>query len=142
MITFSLHCDKDHQFEGWFSSSADFDRQSENGLVECPMCGSHKIEKALMAPAVAVSREAAQAQPLALDPEKREMMSKLREMVQAVRANSEDVGERFPEEARKIHHGETEARGIIGRASSEDAKALIDEGIEIAPLPELPEDLS
>lgn len=142
MITFSLHCDKDHQFEGWFSSSADFDRQSENGLVECPMCGSHKIEKALMAPAVAVSREAAQAQPLALDPEKREMMSKLREMVHAVRANSEDVGERFPEEARKIHHGETEARGIIGRASSEDAKALIDEGIEIAPLPELPEDLS
>jgi hypothetical protein len=69
MITlFNLHCDKDHEFEGWFSSSADFDRQSENGLVECPMCGSHKIGKALMAPAVAVSREAAPARPLAMDP--------------------------------------------------------------------------
>jgi hypothetical protein len=70
------------------------------------------------------------------------MMRKLREMVQAVRANSEDVGERFPEEARKIHHGETKARGIIGKASNEDARALIEEGIEIAALPELPEDLS
>jgi hypothetical protein len=142
MIRFSLHCEKEHEFEGWFSSSADFDRQSENGLVECPMCGSHEISKSLMAPAVAVSREAAASRPLAMDAEKREMMRKLKEMVQAVRANAEDVGERFPEEARKIHHGETEARGIIGKASSEDAKALIDEGIEIAPLPELPEDLS
>lgn len=142
MIRFSLHCDKDHEFEGWFSSSADFDRQSQNGLVECPMCGSHKIGKSLMAPAVAVSREATPSRPLAMDPEKREMMRKLKEMVQAVRANAEDVGERFPEEARKIHHGETEARGIIGKASTEDVKALIEEGIEIAPLPELPEDLS
>ena len=141
MIRFSLHCDKDHEFEGWFGSSADFDGQSERGLVECPLCGSRKVSKALMAPAVAVSREA-RVRPLAMDPEKREMMRKLRDMVQAVKQNSEDVGDRFADEARRIHHGEAEVRGIIGQASSDDAKSLIEEGIEIAPLPELPEDLS
>jgi len=141
VIRFSLHCDKDHEFEAWFSSSADFDGQSERGLVECPVCGSRQIGKSLMAPAVAVSRDAPAAK-LAMDPEKREMMRKLRDIVQAVKQNSEDVGDRFADEARKIHHGETEARGIIGKASNDDAKALIEEGIEIAPLPEFPEDLS
>ena len=141
MIRFSLHCDKDHEFEGWFASNADFDAQSERGLVECPVCGSRKIGKALMAPKVAVSRDTP-ARPLAMDPEKREVMRKLRDMVQAVKQNSEDVGDRFADEARKIHHGESEARGIIGRASSEDAKSLVEEGIEIAPLPDFPEDLS
>lgn len=141
MISFNLHCDKDHDFEGWFSSSADFDAQIERKLVSCPVCGSTAINKALMAPAVSASRDK-DTRPLALDPEKREMMRKLRQMVTAVRENAEDVGERFPEEARKIHHGETESRGIVGKASSDDAKALIEEGIDIAPLPELPEDLS
>lgn len=141
MIRFSLHCEKDHEFEGWFSSSADYDGQCDRGLVECPVCGSRQISKALMAPAVSVSRETA-SRPLAMDPEKRDMMRKLRGMVQAVRQNSEDVGDRFADEARKIHHGETDARAIIGKASSEDAKSLIEEGIEIAPLPEFPDDLS
>ena len=94
-----------------------------------------------MAPAVAVSRDMP-ARPLAMDPEKRVMMRKLREMVQALKRNSEDVGDRFADEARKIHHGEAEVRGIIGQASSDDARSLIEEGIEIAPLPEFPEDLS
>ena len=141
MIRFSLHCDKEHEFEGWFGSSADFDAQSERGLIECPTCGSRRIGKSLMAPAVAVAREKP-ARPLAMDPEKREMMRKLREMVQAIKRNSEDVGDRFADEARKIHHGEAEVRGIIGQASSDDARSLIEEGIEIAPLPEFPEDLS
>ncbi|KGF69973.1 hypothetical protein LL06_07940 [Hoeflea sp. BAL378] len=141
MIRFSLQCDKDHGFEGWFASSADFDGQSERGLVECPVCGSRKVGKALMAPAVAVSRETP-ARPLAMDPQKREMMRKLRDLVKAVKQNSEDVGDRFADEARRIHHGEAEARGIIGQASTEDARSLIEEGIEIAPLPEFPEDLS
>jgi hypothetical protein len=141
VIRFSLHCDKDHEFEAWFSSSSDFDGQSERGLVECPVCGSRQIGKSLMAPAVAVSRNAP-APKLAMDPEKREMMRKLRDIVQAVKQNSEDVGDRFADEARKIHHGETEARGIIGKASNDDAKSLIEEGIEIAPLPEFPDDLS
>jgi len=141
VIRFSLHCDKDHEFEGWFSSSKDFDGQSERGLVECPICGSRQIGKSLMAPAVAISKDAP-ARPLAMDPEKREMMRKLRDMVQVVKQNSEDVGDRFADEARKIHHGEAEARGIIGKASTDDAKSLIEDGIEIAPLPEFPDDLS
>lgn len=141
MIRFSLHCDKEHEFEVWFSSSADYDAQSERGLVECPVCGSRQIGKALMAPAVAASRDAP-ARPLAMAPEKREAMRKLKDMVQAVKQNSEDVGERFADEARKIYHGEAEARGIFGKASSEDAKSLVSEGIEIAPLPDFPDDLS
>jgi hypothetical protein len=141
VIRFSLHCDKDHEFEAWFSSSADFDGQSRRGLVECPVCSSRKIEKSLMAPSVAVSKDVP-ARPLAMDPERRQMMRKLRDMVQAVKQSSEDVGDRFADEARKIHHGESEARGIIGKASNDDAKSLIDEGIEIAPLPEFPDDLS
>jgi len=141
VIRFSLHCDKDHEFEGWFGSSRDFDGQSARGMIDCPVCGSRQVSKALMAPAVTVSREAP-VRPLAMDPEKREMMRKLREMVQAVKQNSEDVGDRFADEARKIHHGEAEVRGIIGQASSDDARSLIEEGIEIAPLPEFPEDLS
>jgi hypothetical protein len=141
LISFNLHCDKDHEFEGWFSSSAEFDAQIERNLVACPICGSHVIGKALMAPAVSASRGKSQ-RPLAMDPEKHEMMRQLREMVKTVRESAEDVGERFPEEARKIHHGEAEARGIIGKASGDEARALIEEGIEIAPLPDLPEDLS
>jgi hypothetical protein len=141
VIKFNLQCDNDHEFEGWFSSSTDFDAQIERGLVECPSCGSHAISKALMTPSVSVSREQDK-RPLAMAPEKQEMLRKLREMVKAVRDNSEDVGDRFPDEARKIHHGETEARGIIGKASQEDARALVEEGIGIAPLPDLPEDLS
>ena len=141
MIRFSLHCDKEHEFEGWFSSSTDFDGQSERGLVECPTCGSRAVSKSLMAPAVAVSKDAP-ARPLAMDAEKREAMRKLKGMVQAVKQNSEDVGERFADEARKIHHGEAEARGIYGKASTEDAKSLVSEGIEIAPLPDFPDDLS
>lgn len=139
MIRFSLCCDKDHEFEAWFGSNDDFDSQKHRGLVNCPVCGSVEVVKALMAPAVSTQAKEVE-RPLAMDPNRREMMIKLREMVQSVRANSEDVGERFPEEARKIHHGEAEARGIIGRASSDEAKALIDEGIEIAPLPEFPEE--
>tara|TARA_R110002020_G_scaffold143828_6_gene316462 strand:- start:2121 stop:2546 length:426 start_codon:yes stop_codon:yes gene_type:complete len=141
VIRFSLQCDKDHAFEGWFASGAEFDGQSQRGLVECPVCGSRKVGKALMAPAVVALREKP-TRPLAMDPQKLEMMRKLRDMVKAVKQNSEDVGDRFADEARRIHHGEAEVRGIIGQASTEDARSLIEEGIEISPLPEFPEDLS
>lgn len=140
MIRFSLTCDGDHEFEGWFKSNDDFDGQKKRGLVSCPVCGSSSVDKALMAPSVRAARDE-KPETLALDPKRQEMIKAVREMVRAVRANSEDVGERFPEEARKIHHGEAQARGIIGKASQDDARALIDEGIEIAPLPDLPEDL-
>lgn len=142
MIRFSLACANGHGFEGWFSSNADFDAQKERGLVECPECGSVEVSKSLMAPSVSTARkrEKQQSKQLAMAPEQREMMTKLRQMVQAVKANSENVGERFPEEARKIHYGEVEARGIFGKASGEEARSLIEEGIAVAPLPDFAED--
>ena len=148
MIRFSLVCDNAHDFEGWFGSNADFAAQQERRLVTCPVCGSHAVEKSLMAPAVNAARDSQDTErslptrPLAMDPGRAEMMAALREMVRSVKASAEDVGERFAEEARRIHYGESEERGIRGKASLDDARALLEEGIGIAPLPDLPEDLS
>lgn len=142
MIRYSLVCDQAHEFEGWFSESADFDRQKASGFLSCPICSSSSISKSLMAPMVATARLKEERQMVAHDAAQREAYLKLKEAVAAVRANSEDVGERFPEEARKIHYGEADARGIIGNASPDEARALIDEGIEIAPLPILPDDVN
>ena len=141
MIRFSLVCDNGHGFEGWFCSNADFDTQVGRHLVQCPECASPHVSKSLMAPAIANGSSKRRATPgLAMNPEQREAMAKLKEFVRTLKAHSEDVGERFPEEARKIHYGEAEARGIFGRASSDEARSLIDEGIDIAPLPDFSED--
>ena len=140
MIRYSLSCEKAHEFEGWFSQSAEFDRQKASGFLTCPVCGSGEVSKVLMAPAVATSRQKEGMQALAVSAVQKQAMIKLKEAIQEIRASSEDVGERFPEEARKIHYGETEARGIIGQASPVEVKSLIEEGIEIAPLPVLPDD--
>lgn len=142
MIRYSLICDHGHEFEGWFSESADFDRQKESGFLSCPVCSSLAISKTLMAPSVATARKKEEGQKLVFDQVQKEAFLKLKEAVAAVKANSEDVGERFPEEARKIHYGETEARGIIGNATPDEVHALIDEGIEVAPLPVLPDDVN
>lgn len=145
MIRYGLICDNGHEFEGWFSESADFERQKESGFLTCPMCSSTAVSKMLMAPAVSTARkkETREAQhALAVGEAQREVMTKLKEAVAAIRANSEDVGERFPEEARKIHYGEADQRGIIGQASPTEVRSLLDEGIEIAPLPVLPEDVN
>lgn len=142
MIRYSLICDHGHEFEGWFSESADFDRQKESGFLTCPVCASGAISKTLMAPSVATARKKEESQKLVFDQVQKEAFIKLKEAVAAVKANSEDVGDRFPEEARKIHYGETEARGIIGNASPDEVHALIDEGIEVAPLPVLPDDVN
>lgn len=141
MIRFNLKCEKGHAFDAWFSSSGDFDSQAERGLVTCPHCGSAKVEKALMAPAVSHGTRRGEERPtLAMDSETTDRIRKIKELVAAVRANSEDVGDRFAEEARKIHYGESDPRGIIGRADLEDAKALAEEGIAFAPLPSFPDD--
>ncbi len=142
MIRYSLTCDHAHAFEGWFSGSADFDSQVERGLIECPVCNSRTVTKTLMAPSVATARKSDAMRTLAMDTAQREVLAKIREAVAAVRANAEDVGDKFPEEARKIHYGEAQERGIIGQASLEDAKALLEEGIEVAPLPLLPDDVN
>lgn len=142
MIRYALTCDHAHAFEGWFSGSADFDSQVERGLIECPVCGSRIVTKTLMAPSVSTGRRRDAIRTLAMDTAQREVLSKIREAVATVRANAEDVGDKFPEEARKIHYGEAQERGIIGQASLEDAKALLEEGIEVAPLPLLPDDVN
>ncbi len=140
MIRYELSCDNGHAFEGWFGSADDFDRQQKMALVSCPTCGSAHVAKRLMAPSVSTARKKQQRQDLAVQTGQREMMTKLREIVSTIRANSEDVGERFPEEARKIHYGETEQRGLIGRATAEEVRDLLEEGVDVAPLPVLPDD--
>jgi hypothetical protein len=142
LIRYSLTCDNAHEFEGWFSEGADFDRQVATGLLTCPVCHSAAVSKLLMAPSVSTARKKDEMQTLAMDAMRREALAKLKEAVAAVKANSEDVGTQFPEEARKIHYGEADARGIIGQATFDEAQALLEEGIEIAAIPVLPEDVN
>ena len=139
MISFRLVCDKAHAFEGWFRGNDDFDKQLARDLVQCPVCGSTDISKGLMAPAVTTSRAGGKVA-LAIGESQREMLTQMQELARKVKETSEDVGERFAEEARKIHYGEADARGIYGEASGEEAKDLLDEGIAVLPLPVLPED--
>jgi len=161
LIRYALCCGNGHDFEAWFSGSADFDTQAARGLVTCAVCGSADVHKALMAPSVKRTDndrsgkgrsagpdhtdvpQAPVQQPVAAAagpgmPE--EVRSALRQLRKAVVENSDYVGPGFAEEARKIHYGEVPARGIYGEASTEDTKALEEEGIEVYPLPHLPED--
>jgi hypothetical protein len=171
MIRYNLRCDKRHEFESWFANSATYDAQAERGLVACPLCGSTKVEKALMTPRLGrrdatsvrdaeMARESAPAAatpetvpsaaatdaapppaPVAMiSPQEREFRQKLKELRDHVVKHAHNVGARFPEEARKMHYGETSHRSIYGIASPEDAKALHEEGIQFAPLPILPDD--
>ncbi|QND48475.1 DUF1178 family protein [Rhizobium lusitanum] len=142
MIRYSLSCDNAHEFEGWFSESADFDRQVASGFLTCPVCNSGAISKLLMAPSVSTARKKDELQTLAMDAARKEAMIKLKEAVDTIKANAEDVGAKFPEEARKIHYGEADARGIIGKATPDEAQALVEEGIEIAAIPVLPDDIN
>jgi hypothetical protein len=135
MIRYSLICDAGHNFESWFRDSASFEKQAAEGRIACPFCESTKIARDVMAPSVAKPREDVAREDVA-----RELRLKLRELHDAVVAHTEDVGERFPEEARAMEDGDTERRAIRGRATFEEAKALLEEGIEILPIPGLPSD--
>ena len=139
MIRYTLKCENTHEFEGWFSSSADFDSQLERGFLTCPSCNSAKIEKSLMAPSLATARRKEASRDVLMDEAQKAAMAQVKAAVESIKANSEDVGERFPEEARKIHYGESEERGIIGQASLKETKELLDEGISVLPLPVLPD---
>lgn len=146
MIRYSLVCSNAHEFEGWFRSSEDFDVQSSAGLCACPECGSTSVSKALMRPNVTTSESKAvvptppaqDKQLVAVPPEARELIEKLKEIKAALLDGSENVGKRFAEEARRIHFGEAPVRAVHGEASAEDARALVEEGIDILPLPVLP----
>jgi len=145
MIRYDLICDKGHEFDGWFRDSSAFDQQAKRGLILCAVCGSEKTAKQLMAPGIPAksNRKQPAVQKMAAglpEPHAQKMMALMREMRAQVEANAEYVGEKFPEEARRIHYKEAETRGIYGEASAEDAKALVEEGIEVHPLPRLPED--
>ena len=138
MIKYQLQCDDSHQFEGWFSNSGDYDRQAKKGLLECPVCASRKIEKALMAPAVAKSRalstsSAAEEKVASFYRDYNEAANKAKAYVEK---NFDNVGKKFPEEARRIHYGETEERSIYGEADAKEVKDLIEEGIDVAPVPQ------
>src|SRR5271170_400777 len=149
MIVYELKCSKDHVFEGWFRDAATFDRQAAAGKVVCAVCGDSKIAKAPMAPRLAKRRGDAPAAPRGAAPggapggplataQAAEAMTLLAELRKQVESECDYVGERFAEEARRIHYGETEQRGIYGEASDEQAKALDDEGIEVKKIPWLP----
>lgn len=139
MISFNLICEHDHAFEAWFRNNADFDGQKERGLVSCPHCGSGNVEKALMAPAVSTGKRREQIA-LAMGEQQKKALAQLKELSNKVRENADYVGDRFAEEARKIHFGETEARGIYGEATSEEAATLMEDGVEFMPLPLFPEE--
>ena len=139
MIRFNLICDREHEFEGWFRSSEDFATQSKRGLIDCPECTSKKIQKSLMAPAVSTSRKQEKVA-LAMNAEHRRLMSEMKALSDKLRANADYVGNSFAEEARKIHFGEAEPRGIYGEANLEEARSLAEEGVPFMPLPTFPED--
>lgn len=139
MIRFSLHCAEGHEFEAWFRNGADYETQRKRGFVECPQCGSIKVDKALMAPAVSTSRRQ-EKMALAMHAQQRQAMEQLKALSEKLRENAEHVGDKFAEEARKIHFGETEARAIYGEATPDEACSLAEDGVDFMPLPTFPDD--
>lgn len=158
MIHYNLRCERGHAFESWFQSSAAYETQEKRKLVNCPVCGSAKVERAIMAPQIVSKKGRDRAEPAPATPtpaasevpaptstpllmaQERELRAKLRELREHIVKNADNVGERFPNEARKMHYGDIEHRPIYGEASPEEARALIDEGVEVSPLPVLPDD--
>ena len=158
MIRYSLRCDRGHEFESWFQSSSAYEQQEKRKLVNCPACGSAEVERAIMAPQI-VSKKGRDSTAAAPAPaptastdvtapastpllmaQERELRAKLKELRDHIVKNADNVGERFPNEARKMHYGDIEHRPIYGEASPDEARALIEEGVEVSPLPVLPED--
>jgi len=166
MIRYALCCELGHTFETWFQNSAAYERQAKRALINCPVCNSTKVEKAIMAPrlmgsrrrrAAADAEEVAAKKPAAavptptppaaaqvamMPPGERELRKKLKELREHITKNADYVGARFPEQARKIHYGEVEHRSIYGEASPDEAKELHEEGIEFHPLPILPDEFN
>jgi hypothetical protein len=159
MIRYNLRCESGHAFESWFQSSSAYETQEKRKLVSCPVCGSSSVERAIMAPQVVSrkGRESSVPAPVAPAPtpatevaapastpllmaQERELRAKLKELRDHIVKNADNVGEQFPSEARKMHYGDIEHRPIYGEASPEEARELIDEGVEVTPLPVLPDD--
>jgi hypothetical protein len=154
MIRYSLRCDRGHAFDSWFQSSSAYESQEKRKLVNCPACGSAKVERAIMAPQIVskMGRDIAAPAPAAstdvttpastplMMAQERELRAKLKELRDHIVKNADNVGERFPNEARKMHYGDIEHRPIYGEASPDEARSLVEEGVEVSPLPVLPDD--
>jgi hypothetical protein len=156
MIRYNLRCESGHAFESWFQSSSAYESQEKRQLVNCPACGSAKVERAIMAPQIVSKKGRDRAEPAPapvaatevaaptstplMMAQERELRAKLKELRDHIVKNADNVGERFPNEARKMHYGDIEHRPIYGEASPEEARSLIDEGVEVSPLPVLPDD--
>ena len=157
MIHYQLRCAQGHSFESWFQSSSAYETQEKRKLVSCPSCGSTKVERAIMAPQIVTKKGRESGAPAAPAPavatevtapaptpllmaQERELRAKLKELRDHIVKNADNVGERFPAEARKMHYGDIEHRPIYGEASPDEARALIDEGVDVTPLPVLPDD--
>jgi hypothetical protein len=144
MIKYALGCVEGHSFESWFPDSAAYEKQRKRGFVACPECGSTRVEKAIMAPAVVGGERVAadHNHEIVVDNRRREAREMLTRLRQEIEANTDDVGARFPEIARAIHFGEEPERAIRGRASLGEAKALLEEGVGVLPLPMLADELN
>ena len=162
MIHYNLRCEAGHAFESWFQSSAAYETQEKRKLVNCPICGSDKVERAIMAPQIVSKAGRDRAEPAPATPaappaaaetatpapastpllmaQERELRAKIKELRDHIVKNADNVGERFPNEARKMHYGDIEHRPIYGEASPDEARALVEEGVEVSPLPVLPDD--
>jgi len=154
MIKFSLLCGRGHEFESWFQSGEAFEKQSKSSRVSCPLCQATDVTKAIMAPAIASKSEGTLAKPPApaqaegqaqvalLDPRDLESRAMITAFRKHIYEEAEDVGMRFAEEARKIHDGRGKERPIHGQTDFDEARALIEEGIEIFPVPSLPDEFN
>jgi hypothetical protein len=144
MIRYNLRCERGHSFESWFQSSSAYDSQLKRKLVTCAVCGSAKVEKAIMAPRIAGTKKRGEPASAGLSTpamaEERELRAELKQLHDHLVKNADDVGARFPNEARKMHYGDIEPRPIYGEASPEDAKSLIEEGVAVGSLPVLRDD--
>ncbi len=140
MIRYALLCDREHEFEGWFGASADFDDQQARGLIECPVCASKAVRKAIMAPAVAGAKRRTQDRSPAETQAQTQsmMMEAMGRIRQHVEENFDDVGDAFASEARAIHEGRSEDRGIYGQATSTEVRKLVEDGVPVAPMPPEP----
>jgi hypothetical protein len=136
MIRYALICEHAHEFEGWFGSSGDFDDQQARGLLECPMCASKAVRKQVMAPSVVGARRTVQDEKAR--PTQAMMLEAMASLRKHVEENFDDVGDGFAKEARAIHEGKAEARGIYGQATPQEVKDLVEDGVPVAPLPAEP----
>ncbi|MGN6410723.1 MAG: DUF1178 family protein [Nitrobacter sp.] len=145
MIHYTLRCDRGHSFESWFQSSSTYDSQVKRKLVTCAVCGSAKVEKAIMAPRIVGAKKRGSQAPAdpsisAMMAEERDLRAELKQLHDHLVKNADDVGARFPNEARKMHYGDIEPRPIYGEASPEETRSLIEEGVAVGSLPVLRDD--